>query len=376
MPSNDVVIESPARLWNWVLCKQGLSDETRLPDAHSVAVLSLGLHAARVGSPYATVAARTFDDAPLQHMLGPVDNSQLVTIRCMRRTLHTLPVGMASHAHAATRQYRMRDLEGRARRIGLSLQALEPIARDIVSLLHGRGRMPHRAIEVELAAVGRHVDSIRLALKLLWESGDLTYRNCSPSWHRELRQFELRTRSHPGFNPAISAADGTTVLMEEYFRRYGPATLKDASWWSGLGQATIAQSVAHLELVKMDLPWAAKTFYMLADQFQEFVSLGASTPTTRVQLLAHEDVALKAYFESRSRYLGRSLPPVAFNQIGEVLPTIVNDGVIIGTWRWNRQLRCVDTSFIPGLARHEVRKQATKRAEILTQRLHHGYVSK
>ena len=41
-----------------------------------------------------------------------------------------------------------------------------------------------------------------------------------------------------------------------------------------------------------------------------------------MHFLAHEDVALKAYAETRVRYLGAVPEQEAFNQIGEALPAI------------------------------------------------------
>ena len=56
-------------------------------------------------------------------------------------------------------------------------------------------------------------------------------------------------------------------------------------------------------------------------------------------LLAHEDVALKAYAETWNRYLGGV---AAFNQIGEALPAaVVVGGMVVGTWSWNVRRRTV-----------------------------------
>jgi hypothetical protein len=71
---------------------------------------------------------------------------------------------------------------------------------------------------------------------------------------------------------------------------------------------------------------------MFADQADESASNDA---TTGVQFLAHEDTALKAYSQTRARYLGGLSQGRAFNQIGEALPTIIIiiiDGMVAGTW--------------------------------------------
>src|SRR4051794_7084289 len=90
-----------SQLWNWVLAKQGLSAENRLTNARAAAELSLGLHAARLASPFATAVARTTENADITDLLGPGSNPHLVTVRCMRKTLHTLPPQLAAVALAA-----------------------------------------------------------------------------------------------------------------------------------------------------------------------------------------------------------------------------------------------------------------------------------
>ena len=97
------------RAWNWILARQGLTDSRRLGTAWQVADAALGLHAARLPSPYAIVAARTSDPAiPASLFTSPV-RASLLTLRCMRKTLHTLPLPLAAAAHSATLRFRDRD---------------------------------------------------------------------------------------------------------------------------------------------------------------------------------------------------------------------------------------------------------------------------
>lgn len=94
-----------------------------------------------------------------------------------------------------------------------------------------------------------------------------------------------------------------------------------------------------------------------------------------MNLLAHEDIALKAYFETRSRYL-RTLPArAAFNQIGEVLPTICHHGRVIGTWTWDEHTRRVTPRITPARTARTLREAVRMRAEELTRILRAGWTS-
>ena len=100
-----------ARAWNWILARQGLADGRRLSSAAEIADAALGLHAARLPSPYAIVAARSSDPAiPGSLFTAPV-RASLLTVRCMRKTLHTLPLPLAAAAHTATLRFRDRDAQ-------------------------------------------------------------------------------------------------------------------------------------------------------------------------------------------------------------------------------------------------------------------------
>jgi len=114
---------------------------------------------------------------------------------------------------------------------------------------------------------------------------------------------------------------------------------------------------------------------MFANRLEEFWTADPSVRNAGVSLLAHEDVALKAYFETRSRYLGALPARRAFNQIGEVLPTVVHDGTVIGTWAWDPAGRRVATSLVAGASTAEVRRVVRTRADQLTGVLRGGWTA-
>jgi hypothetical protein len=160
--------------------------------------------------------------------------------------------------------------------------------------------------------------------------------NNTQGWNKENRHFSLTSILYPRFEMQLCRETATRNLIHAYFDRYGPATLKDAAWWSGLSRSAIivALNENDQELIEIRTDWARSPFYMFARRFLEFLNAPKTQHKTGLNFLAHEDVALKAYFESRSRYLWDLPAQHAFNQIGEAIPTIMLDGQVIGTWRW------------------------------------------
>ena len=199
----------------------------------------------------------------------------------------------------------------------------------------------------------------------------LTYRNDTSGWNRENRKFGLTVKLHPGLDMSMDSSKAAGELMREYFDRYGPASLRDAMWWSGLSRSAIttAMNESARRFVAVHAPWCQSPLYMYDDRNDEFQDAVSRPQAPTLNFLAHEDVALKAYFESRVRYLGRLPPRRVFNQIGEVLPTIMYRGQIIGTWAWDASKVAVAYSIIRGYGSPELSKEVRRQAQTLSETL-------
>jgi hypothetical protein len=289
----------------------------------------------------------------------------------VRRTLHLLPVDLAAAAHRATVHYRLRDATRRAHNVGVPDHVLTEIRTQLPELLRG-GPLPHRRIEDVLAPASPA--AVRAAVKIAWESGTLTYLNASGCWNAERRMFGLTSQLHPDLDLDLDRRSATRMLLRAYFDRYGPATLGDATWWSALSRAAVLDALDDPEtaLLEVATPWSPSPAYMPAARYEQFTAADPDTHTTGLHLLAHEDVALKAYAETRTRYLGELAPRRAFNQIGEALPTVLLDGQVCGTWTWEPASRTVAASLLPGPATTTIR-QVTAAAERHTEALRAGW---
>ncbi len=355
------------RTWNWILARQGLTDSRRLRSAWQVADAVLGLHAARLPSPYAIVAARTSNPAvPASLFTSPVRES-LLTVRCMRKTLHTLPLPLAAAAHTATLRFRDRDARRAVLNAGHAIASIDRIIDHLCELLQD-GPLPHRVIESCLATYRQDVNTSRLAIKLAWERGTIAYINATTAWNREGRTFAITSAAYPALDLSATRDQSITDLVTAYFERYGPATIRDATWWSGLPATDITTALLACgrPVIAVATPWSEDPCLMFADQMEESVG---NEVATGVQFLAHEDTALKAYFQTRSRYLGNLPQRDAFNQIGEVLPTVIVDGMVAGTWSWNTRTASIDVHLAQGTVPPPIRRQLEVRANALTETL-------
>lgn len=143
-------------------------------------------------------------------------------------------------------------------------------------------------------------------------------------------------------------------------------------WWSGLSRTAVLTAMHESpdHWVRLHTPWSPSPAYMSQSRWEEFAE--SAPQTTGLNFLAHEDVALKAYYESRSRYLGSLPSNQAFNQIGEVLPTIVWDGHVVGTWSWQPD-KTVTYSLARGRTTPRQRKTIADRATTTAEALRLGW---
>ncbi|WP_322770592.1 DNA glycosylase AlkZ-like family protein [Frankia sp. Cr1] len=363
--------DQAGHVWNWILARQGLHPEQRLSSVAEIADAGLGIHAARLPSPFATVLARAASPNIAMTLLTPLEG--MTTLRCMRKTLHLLPLDLAAIAHAATARYRLRDAARMAVNAGVSRPALARATQQLTELL-AEGALPVRQIEAALTDRSTPVSTVRVALKAAWEQGALTYLNQSGCWNAERRAFALTADIHPGLDVARDPGGATRELVRAYFLRYGPATLRDATWWSALSRSAVAAALGAAEVAWLEVttPWCAAPAYMAAAQYEQFLAADAATFATGLNLLAHEDVALKAYFETRGRYLAGLPSDRAFNQIGEALPTLLVDGHVQGTWRWDPAGRAVRPMLARDRASRLLLRRVSSAAETLTDALRAG----
>jgi hypothetical protein len=370
--SSYAVEGSEARqLWNWLLRRQGLSGDAKFDSVLGIAHATLGLHAARLPSPFATVIARSISPTVALALFETETHADLMTVRCMRKTLHILPLELAAVAHGATRHFRERDALRAIDNANVTVRQISGTVDAIVDLLDREGLMAHRAIEVRLMEPHTPVAVVRLALKLAWEQGVLTYRNEATRWNRENRTFGLTAKLYPGLDMSMERDKAAGDLIREYFDRYGPASLRDAMWWSGLSRLAIttAMNESPRHFVVLHTPWCQSPLHMYDDRHDQFRYMTSHLQEPALDFLAHEDVALKAYFESRGRYLGKLSPRSAFNQIGEVLPTIVHGGQIVGTWAWDASRMAVIYSIIRGYDSAGLHKEARRQVSALSETL-------
>jgi Winged helix DNA-binding domain len=118
--------------------------------------------------------------------------------------------------------------------------------------------------------------------------------------------------------------DAQVELMRAWLAAFGPATLADLKWWTGLTMGEVKRAVARIAPVEVELDDGG-TGLVLADDLEPVVA-----PDPWVALLPALDPTAMGWTE-RGWYLGEHRARL-FDRSGNIGPTIWCDGRIVGGW--------------------------------------------
>lgn len=349
--------------YNLFKCGLFYKDEKSI---HSVAYDNVGIHSARISTPYVTLCSRIPNFVPSQLYDALYIDKTVIKLRCMRTTLHIVPVELAPIFHMATKRLRLQRVLNEMKKTNVSKEDCM-VVRQYLTHLSGDPLyvedLENKIISSKTGTFSR--PQAKTMIKYLWEDGFLCYVNASNRWECEKRQYAITEKFYPGLNlNGITEEQATQQLFKLYIRQYGPATLKDASWWSGISQTTI-KNIFDNEPNMLQLNIDNSTYYMYKDEYEKFHTFTTDKPY--IKLLAYEDSSLKAYYESRNRYASKNLSEKIFNSIGEVMPCIVYNGEIIGKWAWNKAHHNIDIQLFK--TNSTIQKLLKKESTIYIQKL-------
>lgn len=127
-------------------------------------------------------------------------------------------------------------------------------------------------------------------------------------------------------SPALEKDVALGELAKRYFTSHGPATVKDAAWWSTLTTADIRRGIEAAGATLVSEVIDGRTYWFAPGR------LPPKPPSPRIHLLQCYDELAIAYTESRDVFTGeRPTTPAEANR--PFMHPVVLDGRVLGTWR-------------------------------------------
>lgn len=338
---------------NYLSKKHNILPNSQSNDLIEVVNNHVGLHSARIQTPFFTLCSRLNSFTPDMLISALYKSKELIKLRCMRTTLHIVSHENADILHSATLKLRIAECLRQFKKYNLSLSNLDDLRsaiRDFIAVNPCQPKILESYIEGHLRDIyiDEHKKSLaKYVLKYCWEFGDICYINKTDDWERENRLYGLTSNEYPKFDlNTLNEMEAQKKLAYLYIKCFGPVTLNDFSWWSGLSPRIMRDAVEE-NSDKFDIVHVEgfdSEFYILKSEIENIISFTVPKDDW-VALLAYEDPSLKGYFESRKRFVNEPDYRRLFNAIGEARASIIQNGKVIGIWSWNKKTKSIELEF-------------------------------
>ncbi len=340
------------------LARQLLLERVRLdvPDA----IHRLGaLQGQRPRAPYVALAARLegFERDDLSRALH---ERTVVRATLMRETLHLVTAEDYPHDAVAMANY-FRTLRAQNLPDGITMERVGELAGHAAAALaeplEGTALRPILAKLQEELADDRVWRRVRTNAPILHVPGE------EPHAFGQRNRFVAAT-AWLGVLEA-EEGDGVTRLVRRYLAAFGPASRADIAAFTGLAVATLAPALAALE---------PELERLTDERSRELYDMrGAPGPPgdtpAPLRLLGEWDNVLLAHAD-RTRMFDDETRRRVIRKNGDVIPTILLDGMVAGTWWWRRKrdvatLEATPFTKLTKAAKQELEREAVPALTVL-----------
>lgn len=330
--------ERRARLARRQLLAESVHVETPLEVARSL----VALHGTDPATVYLSAAARLRRPSVADIERAMYDDRVLVRMLGMRRTMFVVADELAPAIQAACTRTIAVQLRRRYRQLlqdaGIAEDAasfMEAVEEATLAALERRREATAQELGQDVPALRKQV---RLAqgknyegvqgistwiLMLLSADGKVIRGRPRGSWISSQYRWAPLDAWLPNGMPSVPVPDAQATLIGQWLRAFGPGTLDDLKWWTGLTMGEVKRAVQALDVVEVDLGEA--TGLVLADDVAP-----TTPPEAWVALLPGLDPTPMGYVQ-REWFLGPHASAL-FDRSGNIGPSIWSDGRIVGGW--------------------------------------------
>ncbi len=327
----------------YLLFKQHLLEPYKAEKVTELVKDLIALHATSAITPYLSLFPRLndFHRADLDRALYVT--RELIRLEGMRGTLFITTTELAPILFQATRIPESKIAEW-VRRWGMPPSEYQKIVEYVYRMLQEgamtlptikRGLPPGlvRIMELRVGKTVQRLSNVNIVLTALMRMGFVVSEKFSePILTRQANRYGLIRGLYSGLRfDAIDRESAKKLLIKNYIRIFGPVTEQDIVWWSGLTKTDFNSILSQLdeELLTVQIRGLKADYYMEKTDYARYRKFKAPRRPSII-LLPYEDPYTKGYY-ARNRLIDLDYEKRAY-VAGEVHPTILVDGKIVGIW--------------------------------------------
>ncbi|MDQ6726325.1 MAG: winged helix DNA-binding domain-containing protein [Actinomycetota bacterium] len=324
-----------------------LAGAARTDDVVAIAGDMVALHGTDPSSVFLSTAARMRRPGVERLERALYDDRSLVRTLCMRRTMFVLPVSMVPVVQAACtdalvpaqRRRTLAMLE--AAGVAGAARHLQEMEEAALAAIAERGEVTGAELSrivpglARKLAVGQGtkwegtIGMTTRVLFLLSTEQRIVRGRPRGGWTSSQYRWSPMASWLPDGLPRPGAEEARADLARLWLRAFGPATVADLKWWSGLTLGQVRKALAAIDVEEVDLD-GASGIALAGDPDPP----APPVDEPWIALLPSLDPTTMGWKE-RDWYLGPH-GPTLFDTNGNAGPTVWSDGRIVGGWAQRR----------------------------------------
>lgn len=245
-------------------------------------------------------------------------NKNLCRLRLMRSTLFIVTRKFLPIAYSATIDTTQKRLAGFRKEYDLSEKEFEELKGKIIAII-GDHEKTTAQIHKEL---GTDINA-SIMIRLLMEDVPLLRGRPLGTWKGE--QFRYSLIPH-NIKIRMDSKEAKVLLFEKFLQSFGPVTLDDFAWWSGLGKKESKKNSHEIKTIDI-----GDSLLLLEREAKDFD--GFKPGEESLLLMSACDQYVITYKHSMlPRFVNQKCFKNIYNVYGELHDPILRNGRIIGRW--------------------------------------------